>query len=191
MRAATVVSMAFMVSENSVSYSFFRSEHLRVQGVEVLSYRISLPFFEGEKMSGFYREIGEQVGVFCREILFPFAQKEYEESTEPRKRFRHVPYFYTLDGKITGETGSLLSVLMEARWGRKGERELLGRALDAHTWELETRMLLPPRQVAERLSLPRLRRGELRSCRGILLSGDVCLFCDGQELRPISPLDKS
>ncbi len=103
-----------MISMGSRLCSYVRSEHLRVLGVEVLSYRISLPLWEeAEKISSFYREIGERAEVFCKERLFPLAQKDYEASEDPRKRFRYAPYSYTLEGKITGEREGLLSVCLE------------------------------------------------------------------------------
>ncbi len=156
----------------------------RVSGVTVFSYRISIPSWEEKtKMTEFYQKISLEAEEFCQSKLIPLAEGDFSASEDPNKRFRYAPFFYTLSGRVTGEKEGILSVLLEAKWGRRGEKELLGQGFDAHTWEWQEENLLPPAHVTRRLSLQRIRRKDRRRCRGVFLDGETIRLCFSKELK--------
>ena len=150
-----------------------RAERFRVSGVEVLRCCLTLPQWEEhETLSALYREIGDRAMAFCKDRLREEAEAEYESSEDERKRFRFPTWRYELTGEVCHAEDGLLSVRLTATLCRKGSAEPLMRGYDAHTWQLEEgadAVLLPPEQVAERVTGRALPRRKRRRAKGAVI----------------------
>ncbi len=146
-----------------------------VDGVEVLSYRISLPRWEAfEQVSALYQEIGESAVAFCETALRERAEQEFQASEDPQRKFHFPALRYRLEGRVTYEDLQLgvASVCLTAELKRLGCSARLQRHVEAHTWELKTGALLPPEQtVAFRFPDERIPR-RIRRAEGALLEGE-------------------
>lgn len=149
-----------------------------VMGVEVLRWRISLPSCD-ETISAFYEEIGTRAVGFCEGALRQRAEREFEESEDEKKRFRFSALSYRLEGRVTYEDETYLSVCLAAELRRRGERSPIGFFEDGHIFEKESGMLLAPEDVVFRFCGERLSAKEKKSARGVLLSGKEVLWHNG------------
>jgi len=159
-----------------------------VSGVEVLSYRIRLPRWEtAEEISAFYGEAGARALAFCEDQLRAEAELAFSQSEDPQKRFRFPALRYHLEGRVTLEDPrrDLVSVLLLAELGRRGETAPVCRRLRAHTWRLSDGSLLPPRYaLALWKSGARLLR-PLRRDRELLLEDGRIFSVGGAEKREL------
>lgn len=155
-----------------------------VSGVEVLSYRISLPeWTEFAEVSAAYGGIAERAIAFCETQLRERAEGEFEASEDPQKRFRFPAYRYRLEGRVTYEDGAreIASVCLTAELKRRGETACLERNVEVHTWKLSEALLLPPEQTAV-LWEPALRLPKKMRRRGdLLLEGNRLFWIYGAE----------
>ncbi|MBQ3000028.1 MAG: hypothetical protein IJD64_06170 [Clostridia bacterium] len=149
-----------------------------VVGVEVLRWRISLPSCN-EKIAAFYEKIGTRVVGFCEGVLREKAEREFEASEDEKKRFQFPTLSYRLEGKITYEDETYLSVCLAAELRHRGERSPVGFFEDGQVFEKESGMLLAPEDVVFRFCGERLSAKEKKSARGVLLSENAVLWHDG------------
>ena len=144
---------------------------VRVAGVEVLRYRISLPAWEEfAAVTSFYETLGENGRCFCEESLRARAESDFAASEEVQRKFHFPTLRYTLTGRVTYENRErgIASVLLTAEL-KRGAGELLRRYVEAHTWELADALLLPPSQaLARQVPDARLPRSA-RHADGVLL----------------------
>ena len=144
----------------------------------MLRWRISLPM-HGERISAFYREIGERAVRYCEGALRERAEGEFESSEDEQKRFRFPSLTYRLEGRVTYEDERYVSVCLAAELRRRGEREALGAFEDGQVFEKESGALLPPEEVVSLFCGTRLLSKERKSARGVLLSENGVLWHDG------------
>lgn len=152
-----------------------------VKGTEVLRYRVIVPQWDAyETISEFYREIGARSVRYCEETLRPYAERMYEESEQPDKRFRFPVFFYGLMGRVTYEDEQVASVRLEMQWRRRGDAETAAHGSDGHTWQLREECLLPPRQAFGLWNDRRLPRRQSHS-DGIVREGErIWLYRNGE-----------
>lgn len=154
----------------------------RISGVEVLTYRISLPQWGSlERISDFYSAVEQRTLSFCETTLKKIAEEAFESSEDPRKRFCFPTFRYALEGRVTCEDtkANLLSVRLEAELKRKGTVDCLERQLQAHTWSLSEEMLLPPEQIAERLGGNARHARKIRKKKDVLVDQGEVYFLNG------------
>ena len=85
-------------------------------GVEVLSFRLSLPNVESmPALTDFYEQMAERVTDFCQRELAPMAEGAYDADPDPKKRFHFRPYRYDLTGRVEEDDGTRLRVRLCAR----------------------------------------------------------------------------
>ncbi len=157
---------------------FQRNGRACVEGVEVLRWKISLPT-HGEKISAFYEEIGERAVRYCEGALRERAEDEFEASEDEQKRFRFPSLTYRLEGRVTYEDETYVSVCLVAELRRRGERSPIGFFEDGQVFEKKNGMLLPPETVVSLFCGTRLLSKERKSARGVLLSEKGVLWHDG------------
>ncbi|MBQ9086012.1 MAG: hypothetical protein IJY47_02365 [Clostridia bacterium] len=160
--------------------------HITEEGTSLVEWRLMLPSCElWRGMEEFYRELGDDVITrFCEGVLGERARREYAESGDPLKRFHFPAFRYTLEGKICYETASLISIRLDAALRRKGEHAPRSVGVEAHTWEVESGMLLPPKQVLEAVGEEAMSRKERRMTKSVLLTAEGIFLCDGTKLFP-------
>lgn len=150
----------------------------RVEGCEVLRWRISLPAFEEDRPQGrLYRAIEERAAAFCEGELRQRAEEAYVTSEDPKRRFRFPTISYRLIGTVAWEEGEFVSVSLRASLTRMGEKLPLVEAREGHLWEGEN--LLPPRQAIARFARGKVPHRLRRSCGGVLLLEKSLLLWDG------------
>ena len=86
----------------------------REGGVEILRWRIEVPFYEGlSEISSFYEGLLENACEFCKGGMTEKARDAYRSCEDPRKKFRFPPMVYRLIAKERARQGDLLSVETE------------------------------------------------------------------------------
>ena len=86
----------------------------REGGVEILRWRIEVPFYEGlSEISSFYEGLLENAREFCKGGMTEKARDAYRSCEDPRKKFRFSPMVYRLIAKERARQGDLLSVETE------------------------------------------------------------------------------
>ena len=159
----------------------------RVLGVEVLTYRISLPKWEKrDKISEFYAQVEARTLSFCETALRRMAERCFDASEDPKKRFHFPAFRYGLEGRVTWEDTDtdLVSVCLTAELKQKGD--CLESCLQAHTWSLSEEVLLPPEQIAERLALQGRFSRKMRKKEHFLVKNRTLLFLDGDTWSRVS-----
>ncbi len=147
----------------------------RMEGVEILRWRIELPRWEGlEEISGFYGELEEKTVSFCQGELKKRAKEAYAACEDPKKRFHFSPMVYRLTGKETARERNLLSVSLEITL-QAGD-ELLGREILGQIFSESEQLLLSPEQAARAWDGRRLRAAERRQTGGVLLRDGGLFF---------------
>lgn len=154
-----------------------RGGGFRVEGTEVFRYRILLPrFAEFSGVSDFYEALGARAAEFCETTLREHAEQTYAHSEQSDKRFRFSPFLYRLEGRVTYAEEDIVSVMLEARWRRRGEETSCRSYTEGHTWRLSEGLLLPPAQAAALWRGRRALRGARRS-ESVIREGDRVLVC--------------
>ena len=115
-----------------------------VAGTEVLSWRIQLPRGEEDSaMDQWYREIQRRVVRFCEGDLRLLAEKDFEESEDPKKRFHFSPFVYRLDSELLEKDGQLRVKMVVTLERKRGEWSAVRREL-VHIWSQTEDCLIPP-----------------------------------------------
>lgn len=148
----------------------------RVEGTEVLRWKICLPVFDEESaMGALYRGVEERAIAFCRGVLKEETERLFEVSEDPKKRFRFAAFVYRLEGRIVWCEGEYLSVGLRADLTRRGEGSMLWHAEDGHLWNVREGFMIPPKE-AIRLFCKTSKKG---SFDGVLLTEQSLLLWDG------------
>lgn len=89
----------------------------------LLAYRVCLPAFKevgaGARLSLFYARLAEELWRALEGQLFPLVKREYEESTDPHKRYCFARYTLTVDCSVE-EAGEGRVVSRRAVLSRRG-----------------------------------------------------------------------
>lgn len=159
-------------------WSFFimeqilRSACLSHEGVELVRYRIEFPDF-GETAAGlFYKELMDRVCAFCEGALLARLREEYEDSDDPKKRFRFGAASYQLSGRLTCIQTDLWSVRMELLLRRRGVSAPVAAYRDGQIWQADSDgvlWLLSPEEAARQFGERSLTRKERRRATGAWL----------------------
>lgn len=123
----------------------------REVGIEFLKIEISHPCFTNcvekdvkvERMNEFYEKIAENCKKYAETQLLEKIRAEYENSTDPRKRFNFKKYVYKIEYAVTEQNDSTLCVCIDVSLFRAGRRENYKRS--SQVWKISSGGLCPPK----------------------------------------------
>ena len=131
-----------------------------------------MPQYEDrEKISEFYRTLGEKAETFCQTNLKERAERSYEECDDPRKRFRYPPLVYAMTAQEEGIGNGMVSISLDVTL-RQGAA-ILEKEIWGHVFCESDGMLLSPLDVAKRWGGMRLSRSQKKEIGGLIFRGDA------------------
>ena len=165
-------------------YGYFnRFGNAEAEGVEILKYKISLPYFEGrERMTEFYQRICEQILTFCETELKNFAKEQYDMRADTEVKGRYPEIIYALNGRVTHADVERVFVLIEATLKKYGESERICRRYDAHAWSVEDELLISPKKAARAIIPDGKLPKEVKRAEGIFVSDGRLFSCRGDRI---------
>jgi len=125
---------------------------LQRDGIEFVEIDIRYPSFKAEGAKGRYQKSIKTINKFYDQIsrlCFDYAEKklfvnavaEYDSDPNPRKRFTHRRYVYSIRYKITFTSVNFISVRIDTTLHMGGRRLSFRRS--AQTWDLRRGRLCP------------------------------------------------
>lgn len=131
-------------AEKKIMNESFYFEGVSMLDVSVFYVEISDEDKTSKKLNEFYKSIAEGAYAFAKEKLLSDSRKEYEGSTDEKKRFSFRPYRYSLDISLYAQDENSLFFSLDVVLMRKGKRMYSEKFL--HVWDKKSALLRKDRK---------------------------------------------
>ncbi len=164
-----------------------KMRRLAFEGKELLSYRISFPYFPDEdarEINRFYETAAKNCEAFCEGELFEKVQREYVESEDKNKRFHFAPYRYEADFSVHFADETVICVALEISLKRSGRTGECYRTRMAQNWQPGVWCLLSPEEVVRCRMGRNVPKKSRKQTEEVLIEGNRLMVLEGDRWIP-------